>query len=68
MVDLKYSQLNDEQIIRDFANQVLANEGYEVETLGNADDALKMIEGERYNLILVDIEMSWIPFQARLLI
>lgn len=47
MVDLKYSQLNDEQIIRDFANQVLASEGYEVETLGNAADALKKIESQK---------------------
>jgi two-component system NtrC family sensor kinase len=60
MVDLKYSQLNDEQIIRDFANQALANEGYEVETLGNAADALKKIESQKYNLILMDIEMPGI--------
>jgi two-component system NtrC family sensor kinase len=44
-------------VIRDFVNQVLASKGYEVETVDNADDALKKVQGKRYNLILLDVKM-----------
>jgi PAS domain S-box-containing protein len=49
--------VDDEQVIRDFVKRVLAGEGYEVETVDNAGDALKKIEGKRYNLVLIDIKM-----------
>jgi len=49
--------VDDEQVIRDFVKRVLAGEGYEVETVNNAGDALKKIEGKRYNLVLIDIKM-----------
>ena len=37
---------------------MLADEGYEVETVGNTGDALGMVSNKRYNLILLDIKMS----------
>lgn len=53
----KIMVVDDESIIRDLVNRVLTDEGYEVDTLDNAADALKKIEGQRYNLILLDIKM-----------
>jgi PAS domain S-box-containing protein len=49
--------VDDEQVIRDLVKRVLGGEGYEVETVDNAGDALKKIEGKRYNLVLIDIKM-----------
>jgi len=49
--------VDDEKVIRDLMKRVLAGEGYEVETVDNAGDALKKIEGMRYNLVLIDIKM-----------
>jgi CheY-like chemotaxis protein len=49
--------VDDERVIRDLVKRVLAEEGYEVDTVDNAADALKKIEGKRYNLILLDIKM-----------
>ncbi|OGN92917.1 MAG: hypothetical protein A2Z75_07370 [Chloroflexi bacterium RBG_13_50_10] len=49
--------VDDEQVIRDVVNRVLTGEGYKVETVDNATDALKKIESQRYKLILVDIKM-----------
>jgi CheY-like chemotaxis protein len=49
--------VDDEKGIRDIVKRVLAGEGYEVDTVDNAAEALKMIEGKRYNLILLDIKM-----------
>lgn len=49
--------VDDEKVIRDLAKRALVGEGYEVDTVDNAADALKKIEGQRYNLILLDIKM-----------
>jgi CheY-like chemotaxis protein len=49
--------VDDERVIRDLVKRVLAEEGYKVDTVDNAADALKKIEGKRYNLILLDIKM-----------
>ena len=49
--------VDDEQVIRDVINRVLTGEGYKVETVDNAADALKKIESQKYKLILVDIKM-----------
>jgi len=53
----KIMVVDDEKVIRDLTKRVLVGEGYEVDTVDNADDALKMIESQRYNLILLDIKM-----------
>ncbi len=49
--------VDDEKVVRDIVNRVLTGEGHKVETVDNADDALKKIESQRYNLILLDIKM-----------
>ena len=49
--------VDDEPVVREFLTQVLTNEGHKVETVGNADDALKRITSDRYSLILLDIKM-----------
>jgi two-component system NtrC family sensor kinase len=49
--------VDDEQVVRDVVNRVLTGEGHEVHTVDNADDALKKIKSQRYNLILLDIKM-----------
>jgi PAS domain S-box-containing protein len=49
--------VDDEQVVRDVVKRVLTGEGHKVEAVDNAADALKKIEGRRYNLILVDIKM-----------
>ncbi|MBM3155546.1 MAG: PAS domain S-box protein, partial [Chloroflexi bacterium] len=49
--------VDDEQVIRDIAKRILTGEGYKVDTVDNATDALKMIEGKRYNLLLLDVKM-----------
>jgi CheY-like chemotaxis protein len=52
--------VDDEEVVRDLVKRVLADEGYEVDTEDNADDALKRIESKRYNLILLDVKMPGI--------
>jgi len=49
--------VDDEPAVRELLSKVLTGEGHQVETVDNADDALKMVEGARYNLILLDIRM-----------
>jgi PAS domain S-box-containing protein len=49
--------VDDEPVIRDFLSHVLTDEGHEVETVDNAEDALEKVETERYSLILLDIKM-----------
>ncbi len=49
--------VDDELGVRQFLSRLLVEEGYEVETVDNASDALERIEKERHNLILLDIKM-----------
>jgi PAS domain S-box-containing protein len=49
--------VDDEDVIRDFMKRVLTDEGYEVDALDNAADALNKVEDQRYDLILLDIKM-----------
>jgi PAS domain S-box-containing protein len=60
VVKAKILVVDDEQVIRNLVERVLTDEGYEIDTVDNADDALKTIEGKRYNLILLDIKMPGI--------
>ncbi|MDX9821621.1 MAG: sigma-54 dependent transcriptional regulator [Syntrophales bacterium] len=50
--------VDDEESIRQTLGGILADEGYEVLTAGSGEDALKMIEEELPNLVLLDI---WLP-------
>jgi PAS domain S-box-containing protein len=49
--------VDDELGVRKFLSRLLVEEGYDVDTVDNAGDALERIEKERYNLILLDIKM-----------
>jgi PAS domain S-box-containing protein len=49
--------VDDEPTVLTLLEKVLSNEGYEVETVDNATDALDRIKGESYHLILLDIKM-----------
>lgn len=52
--------VDDEPVIREFMSQVLTKEGHEVDAVGSAEDALEMIKGKRYRLIVLDIKMPGI--------
>ena len=49
--------VDDEPATLQLLSQVLSAEGYEVQTVDNADDALEMIKNAGYDLILLDIKM-----------
>jgi len=49
--------VDDEPVILSFLSQVLTEEGYEVEAIDNANDALERIKHQRYSLILLDVKM-----------
>ena len=49
--------VDDEPATLQLLSQVLSAEGYEVQTVDNADDALERIKNESYDLILLDIKM-----------
>jgi CheY-like chemotaxis protein len=49
--------VDDEPATLQLLSQVLSAEGYEVQTVDNADDAVGMMKTEGYDLILLDIKM-----------
>ncbi|MDD5168462.1 MAG: sigma-54 dependent transcriptional regulator [Syntrophales bacterium] len=50
--------VDDEASIRQSLGAILADEGYDVLTAGSGEDALKVIDEEQPNLVLLDI---WLP-------
>jgi two-component system nitrogen regulation response regulator NtrX len=50
--------VDDEASIRQSLGAILADEGYEILTAMSGEDALKVIEEELPNLVLLDI---WLP-------
>jgi YesN/AraC family two-component response regulator len=54
---IKVLVLNDEEITRLMLNNLLLNEGYEVNLADNAKDALKAIEKNNFDLVITDIVM-----------
>ncbi len=48
---------DDEEAIRDLLAEELTEEGYRVLTVSNARDALKMVETEHLDLVILDIRM-----------
>ncbi len=48
---------DDEEAIRDLLAEELTDEGYRVLTASNARDALKMVETEHLDLVILDIRM-----------
>jgi len=48
---------DDEEAIRNLLEEELTDEGYRVVTVSNARDALKMVETEHLDLVILDIRM-----------
>lgn len=57
VIKAKMLVVDDEPVVRDFLSRVLTDEGHQVETTDNADDALERIKSRRYRLILLDVKM-----------
>lgn len=49
--------VDDEQVIRDLCSELLAREGYAVESAENGMTALKMIRKSNFDVVLVDVNM-----------
>ena len=49
--------VDDEPTILEFLSRLLTSEGHQVETVDNSSDAIEMIKGRRYSLILLDVKM-----------
>jgi PAS domain S-box-containing protein len=49
--------VDDETSTLEFLSRLLTDEGHDVETVSNADEALEMVKNKRYSLILLDIKM-----------
>ena len=49
--------VDDEQSTLEFLSRLLVDEGHDVETVNNANEALEMVKNRRYSLILLDIKM-----------
>ena len=49
--------VDDELTVRQLLTGVLEDEGYEVETVASANDALDKLDSQDYNLVLLDIKM-----------
>ncbi len=49
--------IDDEPVVRQFLEQALLNEGYEVETAADTTRALALLNAKRYSLVLLDIKM-----------
>jgi len=49
--------VDDEQSIQHLLSQLLAGEGYEVDTVSNSYEALNLVRNRKYDFILSDIRM-----------
>lgn len=49
--------VDDEPVIRDFANRILTDEGHHVDTASNGIEALEKIKQCKYDLMLIDIKL-----------
>lgn len=49
--------VDDEPAVRQFLGEILTNEGHEVETVDNSEDAMTMISNNEYTHILLDIKL-----------
>lgn len=56
--------LDDEKLIRWSLKQILAQEGYEVDTAASTDEALNLTNLKKYGLIFADLEICGDQSQA----
>ncbi len=54
---LRILVVDDEEAIRDILNQFLSRSGHNVKTVDNGADAINMVEGEGFDLVLCDLAM-----------
>lgn len=47
--------VDDELQMRDITSQILKNEGHEIDTAADADDAIFKIKNNKYDFLLVDL-------------
>jgi DNA-binding NtrC family response regulator len=50
--------IDDEKIVCDMAKKILENEGYEVETYINSQNALERIRQQPFDLVITDLKME----------
>jgi len=58
--------VDDEKAILDFLKRLLAEQGYDVETVNQANTALQKLRTKRYDLILLDIKLPLILLDIKL--
>ena len=56
--------VDDEQTLRDVWQEVLLEEGYDVETAESPEHAMVMLEGEKFDLVLLDEVFKIGPFDG----
>ena len=56
--NLRILVVDDEESIRNILNQFLSRAGHKVKTVDNGADAIKIIKGEDFDLVLCDLVMS----------
>lgn len=49
--------VDDEEIIRALLEEILLDEGFEVATAGNGNEAIEMLQGDQFDLIISDVVM-----------
>jgi CheY-like chemotaxis protein len=49
--------VDDDLIVRQYLSQILSKEGHSIEIIDNGNDALKRLESEDYDVILLDIKL-----------
>lgn len=54
---MKILVIDDETVVLDSCRKILCSEGFEVEAASSVDDALPLLEKERFPLLLIDIKM-----------
>ena len=57
---LRVLVVDDDDMVRDTLRRVLEYEGHLVEEAGNGNDALYMLQGARFDLVITDYEMEGI--------
>jgi DNA-binding NtrC family response regulator len=50
--------IDDEKIVCDMAQRVLTQEGYEVETFTDSQQALERIKNQKFDLVITDLKME----------
>ncbi len=55
---LRVLVVDDDEMVRNTLRRVLEHDGHRVEEAGNAGDALYMLQGARFDLVITDYDMA----------